>query len=60
MHQRLIFYFEGMNGDIEDYNDHEIQIISEFKVWCKANQVKIPDIDEEILRNLYARKFDCK
>ena len=30
----------------------------EFKIWSLTNDVKLPERDEEILRNLYARAFD--
>ena len=28
-----------------------------FKVWCLMKNQKLPENDEEILRNLYARNF---
>ena len=58
LHQRLMYYAREDCNDHSDYTHAERQSISEFKIHCKASGHKIPDRDEEILRNLYARKMD--
>lgn len=60
--QRLIFYIHnlGLNDEDEDafYTPTEEQMIQHFKIHCKINGYKVPEVDEEILRNLYARKLN--
>ena len=51
--QRLIFYSSDFSFD-----DKEIQSVMNFKVWATMQGYKLPDTDEEILRNLYARNWD--
>lgn len=59
-HQRLIFYGHIFEKDEEDtyFTPVEEQFINEFKIFCKINNHKVPEVDEEILRNLYARKLN--
>ena len=49
--QRCIFY----DNELED---HEIQMIMNFKVWALVEGYKLPAVDEEILRALYSRNWD--
>ena len=53
VHQRLIFYSKERG-----FTAQEKQAIQEFKIMCKMNGRPIPQIDAEILRNLYGRKFN--
>lgn len=41
-----------------DYENTELQKINEFKIWCMTCSSEIPDRDEEILKILYATKFN--
>ena len=51
--QRIVFYSVD-----NTYEDKDLQLIMNFKVWCLMNGKLLPDGDEEILRGLYARDFD--
>jgi hypothetical protein len=52
--QRLMYYLD------EEFTEEEKQSINEFFIHCKSSGNKIPEGDNEILRNLYARGMDCK
>ena len=51
--QRLVYYSQQY-----DYENTELQKINEFKIWAQMQGHELPGRDEEILRNLYARKWD--
>ena len=38
--------------------DQELQMIMNFKVWCKMNNKLLPDTEQEILRHLYTSDSD--
>ena len=48
---RLLLY-----GD--PYSEEEMAKLKDFKEFSKTNNEPILDVDEEVMRFLYARKFD--
>lgn len=50
---RMIFY--PKDGS---FSEKETQAIADFKSFCKTKKFKVPEIDNEILRMLYKRKWN--
>ena len=50
--QRLVFY------NMASYEQQELDMIRDFKLWCVEQDFAVPENDQEIMRALVANKYD--